>query len=64
MTARGIQDEPAFAWWVPYSLRNKDRVIAAVQSRVKKSSHKYGIEILTSINNALEIDRRNGNILW
>ena len=64
VTARGIQDEPAFVWWVPYTPRKKDRAIAAVQSRVRKSTHKYGIEAPTSTKHALEIDRQNGNTLW
>ena len=53
-----------FAWWVPYTPRKKDGVIAAVQSRVRKSSHKYGIEIPTSPKHAEEIDSRNKNTLW
>ena len=44
-TARGIQEEPAFSWWVPYTLRNKDIIVSAVSLRVRKYSHKYGIEI-------------------
>ena len=32
--------------------------------RVSKVSHKYGIEVPTSVAHALEIDRRNGNDLW
>ena len=64
VTARDIQDEPAFAWWVPYILRKRDRIIASVNSRVRKSTHKYGIEIPTSIKHAGEIDNRNKNIFW
>jgi hypothetical protein len=26
----GIVDEPAFAWWVPYVFKRRDRIIAAV----------------------------------
>ena len=43
VTARYIQEEPAFAWWVTYTLRKRDRIIASVKSCVHKSSHKYGI---------------------
>ena len=64
VTARNIQDEPAFALWVPYTLRKRDRIIASVNSRVRKSSHKYGIEIPTSIKHAEEIDHRNKNTFW
>ena len=64
VTDRDIQDESAFTWWVPYTLRKRDRIIATVKSRVRKSSHKYGIEISTSIDHAKEIDGRNKNTLW
>jgi hypothetical protein len=35
-----------------------------VNSRVQKTSHKYGIEVPTSVRNAIDIDRENGNTLW
>ena len=62
--ARDIQEEPAFAWWVPYTLRKRDRIIFSVNSRFRKSSHKYRIEIPTSIKHAEEIDHRNKNTFW
>ena len=64
VTARDIQAGPAFAWWVPYTLRKRDRIIASVNSCVHKTSLKYGIEILTSINHAEDIDHRNKNTFW
>ena len=64
MTSRSIQDEPAFVWWVPFTLRKRDRIIASVNFRTRKETHKYGIEIPTSINHAEEIDRRNKNTFW
>jgi hypothetical protein len=62
--ARGIGEEPAFAWWVPYVLRKRDIIVSAVNSRVRKTGHKYGIELPSSVENAIEIDRKNGNTLW
>ena len=64
VTARNIQDEPAFAWWLPYTLRKRVRIIASVNSRVRKYSHKYGIEIPMSIKHAKNIYHRNKNIFW
>ena len=61
---RGIESEPAFAWWVPFTLRKRDTIIAAVNTRVKQKSHKYGIEIPTSIKDALRLDKENGNSFW
>ena len=62
--ARGIQDEPAFAWLVMYTLRKRDVIVSAVSLRVRNCSHKYGIEIPTSITHAKRIDQNNGNTFW
>jgi hypothetical protein len=63
-TSQGIHTEPAFTWWVPYTLRKRDVIISAVKARVRKTSHKYGKEIPTSIDHAHLIDKKNGNTLW
>ncbi len=62
--ARGIADEPAFAWWVPYTLRRRDIILSKIKARIRKTTHKYGIEIPTSLAHADEIDSRNSNTLW
>ena len=59
--ARGIHDEPAFVWWVLYTLRKRDVIIYAVKARVRKTTHKYGIEVPRSVKQAYEIDAKNGN---
>ncbi len=64
ITARNISEEPAFAWLVPYVLRKRDVIVSAVNSRVRKTSCKYGIELPTSIKHAIEINCTNGNTLW
>ena len=62
--ARGIADEPTFKWWVPYTMRKRDIVLSALKSRLRKTTHKHGIEIPTSIAHAEHIDNKNGNIFW
>jgi len=62
--SRQIDDEPAFKWWVPYTLKKRDRIIASVNSRVRKATHKYGVEFPTSIEHAIKIDKQNGNTMW
>ena len=57
---QGIQDEPEFYWWVPFTLHKRDRIIAAVNYHVCKSSHKYGIKISTSVEDTKSIDRKKG----
>ena len=62
--ARGIDDQPAFIWWVPYTLRKRDVIVSAVKARTRKVTHKYGIELPTTVEEAYELDRRNGNDYW
>ena len=62
--ARGIDSEPAFAWWVPHTLRKRKAILSAVKASMKKRTHKYGIEIPTSVEHAKELDRTNGNTFW
>jgi hypothetical protein len=64
VTARNTADEPAFAWWVPYVLRKQDVIVLAVTTMVRKTSHKYRIELPASVKHAIEIDQKNGKILW
>ena len=62
--ANKIDSEPAFAWWVPYTLKKRDHIISAVKNRVKKRSHKYGIEVPRTVEEAYMLDRKNNNTLW
>ena len=62
--AQNIQDEPAFSWWVPYILRKRDNIVSAINVRVKKTNHKYGIQIPRTIDEAYKIDKENNNNLW
>ena len=62
--ARGISNEPAFAWWVPYTLRKREVILAAVENRIRRTTHKYGVEIPRDVKHAHGIDARNGNTLW
>mmetsp|Transcript_24453 Transcript_24453/g.37196 ORF Transcript_24453/g.37196 Transcript_24453/m.37196 type:complete len:272 (-) Transcript_24453:1442-2257(-) len=41
----GISDEPAFAWWVPFTLRKKERIVSKIKSKYWDRSHKYGIKM-------------------
>jgi len=54
---RGIDGEPAFAWWVPYTLKKRDVIIASV----RKTTHKYGIEVPLNIEESYRIDEKNGD---
>ena len=45
-------------------LRKRDQIIAAVNLRVAKTTHKYGIEVPRTVAEALKLDVINGNDLW
>ena len=62
--ARNIDTEPAFRWYVPFTLKKMDLIIAAVRSRLKAKSHKYGIKVPRDEAHAYEIDAKNRNTLW
>ena len=63
-TRNGISDEPAYAWWVPYVLKKRKAVISKVKSKYWDKTHKYGIRLPKSVDEALEIDREEGNNHW
>jgi hypothetical protein len=62
--ARDIADEPTFLWWVPYTLHKRDVIMSKMKARIRKMTHKYGIEVPMSIKHVYSLDRENGNSLW
>ena len=62
--ANRINEEPAFAWWVTTFLKKRDRILAkVVKSKYWQRTHKYGIRIPNTVEEALAIDKSNGNTL-
>ena len=59
-----IAEEPAFVWWVPHVLKKRDRMIKKVKSKYWLKTHKFGIELPKTVEEALEIDRRTGTDYW
>ena len=62
--AKGLQTQPAFKWWVSYTLKKRDAIISKVQARVRRVTHKYGIKVPRTIKQAYEFDKENGNTFW
>jgi len=58
--ANGIVHEPAFNWWVHKAIKRKERLINKVKSKYWRTTHKFGIEIPKSVEQAYEIDRVTG----
>jgi hypothetical protein len=51
-----ILQEPAFAWWVPQTLKKRNCIIAKVKSKYWARTHKYGIGVPKLVQEAKEID--------
>ena len=62
--ANRIAEESAFAWWVPHTLKKRERILAKVKSKYWVRTHKVGIRIPKSVEEAKRFDRENGNTLW
>lgn len=43
--SQDIDKEPAFNWWVPYTLKKHAMIISKIKACIQKTTHKYGIEI-------------------
>ena len=62
---RGIDTEPVFAWWSSHVLRRRQKIISKIAKRISKGCNmKFGITIPTTVDEALRLDRDNGNDLW
>ena len=62
--ANRIQEEPAFKWWVSDTLRTRNRIIGKVKKRYWKTSHKFGVRLPHSVQEALQIDKETGTDFW
>ena len=44
--ANRIVEEPTFAWWVPHTLRKRNRIISKVKSRYWWTRHKFDLSLI------------------
>jgi hypothetical protein len=59
-----LASQPAFAWWVHYTLEKLDRIIAKVNSRYLKRTHKFGIEVPKSVKQSMRLGKKNQDTYW
>jgi hypothetical protein len=59
-----LHDEPAFSWWVPHVLKKRNRILATMTKRYHKRTHKFGIQVPKTWDEAVKLDEGNGNTLW
>ena len=62
--ARGLEKEPALAWWMTPILAKRNRIIASINKRYHKLNHKFGIKVSRHWNEAVKFDEENENTLW
>ena len=48
----------------PHNLIKRDMIIAKINARVSKNTHKFGIEVPNSIKHAKQLDLKNEDYLW
>ena len=59
-----LVEEPAFKWWLPHVMKKKVQIVSAIKSIMIKRTHKFGIEVPSTVTEALEMDKQNGNEFW
>ena len=59
-----IANESVFQWWVPHVLSKKSRLLNKIKAVYHKNDLKFGIRVPKSIEEALALDKANGNHLW
>ena len=64
VVSKKIYHEPAFKWWVPYTLRKRNRIIPKLQKKYWRKNCKFGIEVPSSIKRAYEIYEETHTDLW
>ena len=62
-----IDTEPAFNYWVPHTLKKRDRIISLVkkrQTRYLNKTHKFGIDMPKTVKEATKLYAKNGDTKW
>jgi hypothetical protein len=64
VSANNLTTEPAFAWWVPFTLKQRDWIIKATKKRYFRQFSKFGLELPKTVQRVLEIDAETGTSHW
>jgi hypothetical protein len=62
--AQKLETEPAFSLWLPYSLKKRERIVDAVNKRYVLRSHKFGVKLPKSVQDALRINEQTNTTYW
>jgi Reverse transcriptase (RNA-dependent DNA polymerase). len=58
--ANNLEKKPAFHWWIRDTLKKRDRIISKIKSKYWRRTHKFGIRIPKTVEEALRIDQETG----
>ena len=64
MSGNRLDVDPTFKKWVRDMLRRRNIIIAKLRTKYWRTTHKFVIRVPKSVDEALEIDKENGNTLW
>lgn len=62
--ANNLEKEPAFSWWIHEVLRQRRRMVSKVKSKYWRTTHKFGIKLPHSAEEALLFDKESGTDFW
>jgi hypothetical protein len=60
----GLEKEKAFVWWLKPTLKHKKAFIKAAKRRFAKRSHKFGIRVPQTVEEALQINKETRTTFW
>ena len=55
-----LSDKPAFRWWVKSTLNGRNILIDKFKTRMASKKIKFGVEVLSTVEEALRLDLENG----
>ena len=59
-----LSDEPTFRWWVKSTLKGRYKLIHKSKTKTTIKNIKFGVEVSSTVEEALRLDLKNGNKLW
>jgi hypothetical protein len=62
--ANNLQNEPAFVWWIKPMLKRKKAFIKTTGASYAKHSHKFGIRVPQTVEEAIAIDKATNTTFW
>ncbi len=59
-----LQDKQGYTWWVKHNLKKRDRIISSIHTSSANRTHKFGIQVPMTVEEALVIDKATKTTFW